>query len=198
MNTVLLPSDYYLDDTAFDSIFPIRIQLVSKIHWTPIGVAKKAAKFLAPLPGTKILDIGSGIGKFCLVGANYFPDSEFYGIEQRKYLVDLAITAKEISDTKNAHFIHGNFTQLSLDNYDNIYFYNSFGENLINVAQIDDSLEYSPRLFNYYTTYLNKVLDKKPTGTRLVTFHGFENKIPDSYEMVDHYLDKALKMWIKK
>jgi len=32
------------------------------------------------------LDIGSGVGKFCLAGAYYKPSASFFGVEQRKDL----------------------------------------------------------------------------------------------------------------
>ena len=72
---------YNLNDTNFDQMYPIRIQKLSKMHWTPIEIANKAAKFLAYRPGIKVLDIGSGVGKFCLVGANNHPDVSFYGVQ---------------------------------------------------------------------------------------------------------------------
>ena len=108
MNHTYSPINYYLNDDVFDSILPPRQQKLSKIHWTPLHIAKKAASFLAPRAGAKVLDIGSGVGKFCLAAAYHFPDAEFYGIEQREDLVEIAISAKKTSETHNAHFKHGN------------------------------------------------------------------------------------------
>lgn len=213
MNTTLLPINYYLNDDVFDSILPPRQQQLSKIHWTPLQVAKKAASYLAQKPGTKVLDIGSGVGKFCLAAAHYFPNAEFYGIEQRKDLVEIAKNAKNISETSNAYFKHGNFTQINFNDYKSIYFYNSFCENLvdkevlcdfnnsgdlIDMAHIDDLLEYSLSLYNYYSNYLHKVLDNMPSGTRLVTFHGSEIEVPYSYKMVEEHFDKELRFWVRK
>jgi len=45
-------------------------------QWTPLAIARKAAEFLAE-PGSKVLDIGSGIGKFCLTGAFFNPEATF-------------------------------------------------------------------------------------------------------------------------
>ena len=39
------------------------------MHWTPVHVARRAAQFLVTGPETRVLDVGSGPGKFCLVGA---------------------------------------------------------------------------------------------------------------------------------
>ncbi|MGY0036481.1 methyltransferase domain-containing protein [Pedobacter sp. NJ-S-72] len=198
MESILLPSDYYLNDTVFDSFLPEKLRKISKIHWTPLAISKKAASFLAPVSGSKILDIGSGVGKFCIAAAHFFPDSEFHGIEQREDLHDIALQAQQRSGANNVQFINGNFTQLNLDIYDSIYFYNSFAENLIDVGRIDNSVDYSPGLYTYYSNYLCRVLDNMPTGTRLVTYHGYEHEIPIAYEIVEQDDQKPLKMWIRK
>jgi hypothetical protein len=217
MTSTLAPPNYYLNDDVFDTLLPIRQQQLSRIHWTPLHIAKKAASFLAQTPGAKVLDIGSGVGKFCLTAAAHFPDAEFYGIEQREDLVEIANSAKQTSETCNAHFKHGNFTQIELDGYDSIYFYNSFCENIIakdllyednlsnnnslnlsDLAHIDDRLELSASLYHYYSNYLHEALDQRPTGTRLATFHGVDLEVPFSYNMVDEHFDNALKFWVRK
>lgn len=198
MDSSLLPLNYYVNDTVFDSFFPERIKKISKVHWTPLAIAKKAASFLAPIPGSKILDIGSGIGKFCTAAAHFFPDSEFHGIEQRKDLFDLAVEAQQRAGVNNVQFLHGNFTELNLEYYDSIYFYNAFAENMIEVARIDESIDYSPGLYAYYSNYLCKALGNMAIGSRLVTYHGYEHEIPMQYEMVEQDIHKPLKMWIKR
>jgi len=198
MAKALLKPTWYTTDAAFDWLYPERIQLLSKRHWTPIAVAKKAARFLAAEPGKKILDIGSGVGKFALIGAHYFPDAFFYGMEQRRELHHYAQAAKEYTKTNNADFIHGNFTQVDLAEYDHFYFYNAFFENLDSNGRMDHQMEYSTGLYNYYSRYLFKELDAKPSGTRLATFHSLEDEIPSSYQLVDVSTDLLLKTWEKK
>ena len=217
MNETLSPINYYLNDNVFDTLLPRRQQQLSKIHWTPLHIAKKAATFLAETPGTRVLDIGSGVGKFCLTAANHFPEAEFYGIEQREDLVEIANNAKRTSETRNAHFKHGNFTQIEFEAFKGIYFYNSFCENiiikdfqydfndsfnnysdLIDLAHIDDRLELSPSLYHYYSNYLNNALDHMPSGSKLVTYHGVELEVPFSYNMVEEHFEKTLKFWIRK
>lgn len=186
-----------MTDAAFDWLYPERIQILSKRHWTPMAVAKKVAQFLAAEPGKKILDIGSGVGKFALIGANCFPEVFFYGVEQRNELHHYALAAKEYTRTDNADFIQGNFTQVDFAEYDHFYFYNAFFENLDDSRRIDHNIEYSTSLYTYYSRYLFKELDAKPSGTRLATFHSLEDEIPPSYQLVDISLDFLLKMWIK-
>ena len=45
------------------------IQQLDKIHWSPLSIIYSATQFLAHKEEVKILDIGSGSGKFCLAAA---------------------------------------------------------------------------------------------------------------------------------
>ncbi|RAJ87959.1 hypothetical protein CLV59_101724 [Chitinophaga dinghuensis] len=194
----LVKPNCFLNDGAFDWLYPERIQRLSRRHWTPLGVAKASARFLANKPGAKILDIGSGVGKFCLVGGHYFPDAYFYGVEQREELHQIALEARDMTGKFNVEFIHGNFTHLDMDDFDNFYFYNSFFENLDHNDRIDHQIAYSPSLYVYYCKYLFKLLDARPSGTRLVTFHSLGDEIPPAYHLVESSIDTLLKMYIKK
>ncbi|MFY0255538.1 methyltransferase [Chitinophaga sp. 30R24] len=198
MENITLKPTWYINDAAFDWLYPERIQQLSRGHWTPMEVARKAAKFLAAGTGKKILDIGSGVGKFCLIGGYHFPEATFYGVEQRKELYHFALAAKELTASGNVNFINSNFTQIDLEDYDHFYFYNAFFENLVDEGQIDQQIEYSTSLYNYYSRYMFNALEDKPSGTRLVTFHSLEDEIPPSYQLVDATVDFLLKMWIKR
>lgn len=198
MGSALFKSARYLTDITFDRLYPERIQQLSKHHWTPVRVAKKAAGFLVAENGKNILDIGSGVGKFSLIGAHFFPEATFFGIEQRGELHHYALAAKEFTRTKNAEFMHGNFTQIDFARFDHFYFYNAFFENIDAKDRIDHLIEYSASLYHYYTRYLYKELNDRPRGTRLVTFHSLDNEVPPSYQIVEASRDLLLKMWIKK
>ncbi|WP_052273097.1 methyltransferase domain-containing protein [Flavihumibacter solisilvae] len=193
----LLQEKWFQTDDSFNSIFPVGIQNQARRHWTPLRVAKKAARFLSTDSGVRILDIGSGIGKFCLAAAYYQPKASFFGIEQRRNLVEQAEKAKQVLQLDNAHFLYGNFTQVDFQHYDHFYFYNSFYENLSGTEKIDDSIDYSAELFNYYNGYLFRELEKKPAGTRLVTYHSLEDEVPPGYQVVGTAINDYLKFWIK-
>jgi len=154
-------------------------------------------EFLATHPGVKVLDIGSGVGKFCLAGAYYKPYASFFGVEQRQHLVLHAETAKSILGLQNAHFIHSNITQLDFKQYDHFYFFNSFYENLMTTDKIDDAVVHSPHLFSYYHRELYKKLEQMPSGTRIVTFHCLEDKMPAGYIEIDSKVGTLLKFWLK-
>ena len=189
--------DLFESDEIFNSIYPQNIQAAAKKHWTRLEVAKKAAQFLAISPEVKILDIGSGSGKFCFAAAHYHPDVQFYGVEQREELVDLCNDLKKQLGISNITFIHKNITDTSFKEFDHFYFYNSFYENIEGTQKIDYSVEYSPKLYDYYNLCLYKLLDKKPSGTRIATYHSFGNEIPPEYEVVHSDYDEYLKFWIK-
>lgn len=188
---------WFGSDEQFDQLYPPSVQLLTRRHWTPLAVARKAADFLAAEKDVRILDIGSGVGKFCLGAAYYKPNAFYYGIEQRKSLIHHAETAREALGLESISFMHGNFTQLDFRNYDHFYFFNSFYENLIVTNRIDESIAYSAELYNYYNRYLSKQLEQKPAGTRLATFHSMEDEIPAGYHVVGSAMDNILKFWIK-
>ena len=188
---------WFIDDEKFHSLYPPHIQKLADRHWTPLQVVKYAAEFLVPEDGAKVLDIGSGAGKFCLAASHYKPNGLFYGIEQRKDLLDCAVETEYKLNLNNLSFIHGNFTQIEFKQFDHFYFYNSFHENIEGTAKIDYKIEYSLSLYNYYNSYLFTQLEKMPMGTRVATYHTWENQMPPAYYIIKTQYDKLLKFWIK-
>ncbi len=198
MNSPLLIKDELMQhDRLFDQLYPRPVAIMSGQHWTPLRVVRQAADFLSEGPAARILDIGSGAGKFCLAGAVHAPRHEFHGIEQRAYLVDIAHAMQRKLDLTNVHFIHGNFTKLNLQHFDHFYFFNSFYENLDEEGRIDDTLEYSASLYRYYVRFLHKGLSLMPRGTRIATYHSLYEEIPLSYRLVDTLEGGNLNFWIK-
>jgi len=189
--------DIFSSDAEFDSIYSLRARQLSSIHWTPLDIAKKAAEHLTNGNGKNILDIGSGVGKFCIVGAHYYKENMFHGIEQRKALHDEALIAQKTTDSQNTNFIYGNFTELDMDLYDHFYFYNSFSENIYHYKPIDNLVNASAELYYSYLDHFYSVLDDKPAGTRLATFHCQDHQIPPSYKRVKHITGEQLKLWVK-
>ncbi len=183
-------------DEDFNGIYPESIQQLAKRHWTPVEVAKQAAEFLATFPGAKILDIGSGAGKFCLVGASS-THGKFIGIEQRKNLVDLSIEIATSRHLKNVQFIHANITEINFSDYNAFYFYNSFQENLEPDACIDTSISTEPIYYRHYSDYVSSELAKKPIGTRLVTYWSSLSEVPSNYKLQYATFEGRLKFWEK-
>src|ERR1700712_711771 len=188
---------WFDSEAQFNQVYPKPIQALGNRHWTPLSIARKAAMFLGLGKNVRILDIGSGAGKFALAAGYYTPKAIYTGVEQRKYLVEQAETVKEIIGLPNVSFIHANFTQVDFRNYDNFYFYNSFFENLAGRDKIDESIDYSAELYDYYNRYLFKKLAQTPAGTRLATFHSLEDEVPPDFYNVGSETDGLLKYWTK-
>jgi len=155
-------------------------------------------EFLTPQKDVKVLDIGSGVGKFCLAAGYYKPHATFFGVEQRKDLVSHAEFARKFLGLRNVHFLHQNLTELDFRQYDHFYFYNSFYENLTNTEKIDNNIECTPELYDYYNQKLYDKLDKMRAGTRLATFHSLEDNIPPNYQLLEARSSNLLKFWIKR
>jgi cyclopropane fatty-acyl-phospholipid synthase-like methyltransferase len=119
-----------IEDEKFDQIYPERIRKLSPLQWTPVRVAAEAAKLLVTQPGTRVLDIGCGPGKFCLVAAA-LSDGHFTGVEQR---ADLAAAAREAAAAlrlSNVEIVQDNITNIAFADYDAFYLFNPFEENML-------------------------------------------------------------------
>lgn len=195
---VLTMADYMHSDEVFDQLFPQSMRSLARRHWTPLHVAKQAAEFYEAGQACKILDIGSGVGKFCLAAAAYAPDALFFGVEQRPLLVDYALQARGKLGVPNASFIEANFTQLDMKRYDHFYFYNSFHENIDDSDRIDERISYSFSLYDFYIRQLHKGFKSMPSGTKIVTYHTLWNEIPREYRLEKTSENGALNFWIKR
>jgi SAM-dependent methyltransferase len=203
LSTTFVPSDanlenYFTEDSHFRQLYPLSFQKLDTLHWSPLRVIDRAVKFLVNKPNAKILDIGSGSGKFCLAGSYLKPFAFFSGVEQREDLLEYAQTVRKKLGRSNVDFVHKNFTQIDFTEYDNFYFYNSFFENIEGTDKIDDSIAYSVELYDYYNLRLKSKLDGMPAGTRIVTYKTLDQEIPDSYRLVTTEMENQLKFWIKK
>ncbi|MDB6155759.1 MAG: hypothetical protein JWL90_4212 [Chthoniobacteraceae bacterium] len=185
-----------LDDDHFDLIYPLEIRDLSSIHWTPVSIARKAAKFLVNKPGTRVLDIGCGPGKFCTVGA-LVTEGQFTGVEQREHLCDLARLTIGKAKISNVKIIHANITQIDFSNYDAFYLFNPFEENLFAMGLIDEIVVRSDALFEEYTVYVTNQLARAPVGTRLVTYCGCPADVPNGYECQRSSIEYSLTFWEK-
>jgi len=193
----LLKQKKYPADSTFDSIYPKKYQEHSARHFTPVHIAVKASKLLVDSKEDKILDIGSGVGKFCCIGSS-LTGAHFYGVEKRKTLTNLSNKIKRTYKIKNAHFINDDFTSLDFKQFNGIYFFNSFHEHFDETCVLDETSKVSLDEYKKYHESLMAKLNECKTGTRLVTYYTFKNKIPSSFRFIDANETKLLKFYIKK
>lgn len=184
----------------FDRIYPQMMRKLSTTHWTPVEVAQKAADLLVTMPGMKVLDVGSGCGKFCLIAALSKPEAIFFGIEQRFYLNELARRSANLFNIQNLTIIDGNMLTQDWKEYDAFYLFNPFWENRMSpAARIDLSMNVSENKFETYVDIVSLKLGKLKKGTRVVTYHGFGGTLPDSYDCLNSFSigSGKLELWVK-
>ncbi|AIM36864.1 SAM-dependent methyltransferase [Sphingobacterium sp. ML3W] len=191
-----LRSDANVDDSTFNDLYPPDIKELAQRHWTPVDVAKMAANYLVQHPNDKVLDIGAGAGKFCLVGAAC-TEGMFYGVEQRESLVEISNEIAQKHQIDNVEFIHANIDQISFSDYDSFYFYNSFYENMDTSSPIDHSILPDQELYYSYTEYLRKQLKQMPVGTRIVSYWSGWEEIPTSFDLDKTACSGLLNFWRK-
>ncbi|KFE97081.1 methyltransferase domain-containing protein [Chryseobacterium luteum] len=183
-------------DSEFNALYPVHIKELASRHWTPIAVAKMAAEYLAETPNSKVLDIGAGAGKFCLVGAAS-TQGIFYGVEQRESLIKISKKIAEKHKISNVNFIHSNINEISFSDYNAFYFFNSFYENIDLTCSIDDKVSTDKDLYYIYSDYVKDQLDKTPVGTRLVTYWSKWDEIPASFDLEMTDCNGLLNFWKK-
>ena len=180
-------------DHDFDALFDPAVRELSAQHFTPVAVARRAASLLVTSPGTRILDVGSGAGKFCLVGALTTRGS-FTGIERIGRLVAAARQVVAHHRLPRTHFIHGDVADLDFAGYEGFYLFNPF------VAWGGEALGLSPARRVASVEIVRARLAASSPGTRVVTYHGFGSDMPPTYRRV--YVEACgtdvLELWINQ
>lgn len=192
-----LQSDKPVSDFEFNKLFTARIKEAADIHFTPIAVAKVAAHFLAEKPGARVLDIGSGAGKFCMIGA-VCTEGHFTGVEQRRNLHLIANRIVKKYHLADIQFIHANILQIDFKAFDAFYFFNSFYENIDQLGMLDNKVPLDRQLYHTYSQYVKDQLEAMPVGTRLVTYFSYLQEIPLSYQIQSVLLEGRLKLLEKR
>jgi SAM-dependent methyltransferase len=177
----------HVSDVDFDLVFPEWARALSDIHWTPVDVARRAARLLSLNSGTRVLDIGAGVGKFCLIGA-LTTRATFVGIEQRESLVRAARHTAGRLDAARAQFVHGNMEDLDWSEFDAFYLFNPFYEHIACALSCieTDSISLIPEYYKYYAELTCEKLSAAPSGTRVVLYSGFGANLPKEYRLVLH------------
>ena len=187
-----------LSDEDFDLIFSPEVRSHSQVHWTPIAVAKKAAEVLQEMKVEKILDVGSGCGKFCLL-TSILSEMQVTGVEQRDFLSLAAKKAKNSFRLNNLNFINGSAFDLSWKEFDCVYFFNPFYEQKTPERRMKNDQPMSESLFNtFYQMTLARLREQKK-GSKVMTYHGLGGALPNEYSLLYHKSigTDFLKIWIK-
>ena len=187
----------FTDNELDDLLYSVSMKSLSSVHWTPIKIAKQAAEWLAPTADAKVLDVGSGVGKFCIVGAST-TSGHFTGVEHRAPLVNQAKKALKKVKVSNVNFLLADMVSIDFGLFDSFYFFNPFYENLVPYLAIDAEIELSARKYQDYLKHVYTELDKLKPGTRVAIYCGSDSDIPPSYKLVFSSPDSGkLRFWVK-
>jgi SAM-dependent methyltransferase len=187
-----------ISDQLFDRLFPSSQRIRSAFHWTPIDIALRACALLAPLPDTKVLDVGAGVGKLCLVGA-LTTRGRWFGIERDADMVRAALAAaRRLGVEQRASFAIADVSTVEWTAFDAFYLFNPFAEGLFRSEP--DALTRR----EIYVSNIERVrrgLEGTRPGTRVVTYHGFGGDSHlDGFELVhrEQARDDALCLWVRR
>ena len=184
-------------DDRFDRLFPNSHRLRSHFHWTPVEVALRVAELLAASSCRRVLDVGSGVGKLCLIGAASTAAS-WVGIEANATMVRVADdAARLLCIDRNVEFICGDATVHDWAAFDAIYMFNPFAEHLIDLSRTPEQRR---DRFVGAVERARFQLARVRIGTYVVTYHGFGGVLDDDFELVHHEPARhdRLCMWIRR
>jgi SAM-dependent methyltransferase len=187
-------------DLEFDAAYDEKIRDLSEQHWTPVQVAARAAHLLTEAGATRILDVGSGVGKFCIVGA-LSTDAQFVGVEWRGNLVEIARRTALRFSAARATFVHASVDTFAFDGFDGIYLYNPFYEQISSfLVQIDNNIDRSARAYGRFVSGTLTKLADAARPMAVVTFHGFGAPLPPEYTLLgdEPAGNDQLELWVKR
>jgi SAM-dependent methyltransferase len=188
-------------DRVFDEVFPLAARSPSRVYWTPVEVAVRAAKLLedgrSPVGPRTILDIGAGVGKFCIVAAAAV-SAQVRGVEHRPHLVDIAREAAAKIGVSPS-FTHGTLEEQDPSSIDAVYMFNPFAENLCpRVDRLDGTVELSEDKFWRDIRATERFLARAKVGTRVAIYCGFGGNMPDGYVLATRErCAGTLELWVK-
>ncbi|MBK7862234.1 MAG: hypothetical protein IPJ65_27230 [Archangiaceae bacterium] len=156
-------------------------------------------ELLAPRRGERVLDVGSGIGKFCVVGA-LSTESIFVGVEQRRQLVRQAYALAQRLGAGGALFLCRDAFAVDWRRYAAIYLYNPFGElEFEPYWRLDSTVKGGVEAYKARVAGTRRKLERLRVGTRVVTFHGFGGAMPESFTPVskESLAGGELALWVR-
>jgi len=187
-----------VSDRRFDALFPAEVRVHSKVHFTPVKVALRIRDWLGRDSSLRILDVGSGCGKFCLAFAASGP-GRVTGIEQRPNLHDTAQAASALLGLTNTTFLCGRMEELDWTRFNIFYFFNPFYERIAYRKGMDDRTPPHAGLFFDYIRLVRDRLAEAKSGTRVITYHGMGGRLPQDWIMVrnEEIHTDELQLWVK-
>ncbi|MDI1445001.1 class I SAM-dependent methyltransferase [Polyangium sp. 6x1] len=188
-----------VSDIAFDRLYPERIRKLSDRYWTPVDVARRAAELFAKHGARRVLDIGAGMGKFCVIAA-ITTDLELSGVEHRENLVAAGREVLATYAIPRVTLIHGTLDDVDFDAYDGFYLFNPFEEGTFSPSEwVDRTVPLSEERAAGDVARVEAALARARRGACVVTFHGFGGTIPKGFTHLPEETRGIpfLRLWVK-
>jgi hypothetical protein len=165
-------------DEEWDRVYPWQVADLSSVFWTPVAVARRAAQLLSEASAAPVLDVGAGVGKFCVIGA-LTTSGTFVGAEKYGDLLEVARSTARRASAVRVQFIHSRVEDVDWTQFGGFYFFNPFME----LGGGDPGRAHARRC-ERLVLMAEERLTLMGAGTRVVTYHGFGGNMPASYELV--------------
>jgi SAM-dependent methyltransferase len=171
-------------DRTFDALLPADVARFSAQYWSPVAVTMLASRWLAR-DAPRVVDIGSGGGKFCTIGA-LVTGARFVGIEHRARLVLRARALAEcLGVADRVEFVHCDVADFRIEDGDALYLFNPFEENVLPREEwLDDSIEHSEAKFHADIDSMEAAFDLLAVGAKVATYEGFGRESFDGFELL--------------
>lgn len=179
-----LPNMSDFSDEDFDKYLPTKLKSLSSSQWTSISVLKEIAKNLDKYSIQEIYDLGSGVGKFCII-SSLLAQTSVIGIEKRPDLLQISEELKRKFGAKNTKFILGDFLDLDFSNIGAVYCFNPLYETMSNKHNIDATQKKSALLFIQNIIQLKTKFLEMKKGSKIITYHGFGGIMPKEFQKLE-------------
>lgn len=194
----ILRSGRLVPDETFDEIYPDVVRQASPVHWTPLRVCARIVELVRLRPEDRLLDIGAGAGKFCIVAAA-LTAAHVRGIERQPQLAEVAREAARRLGV-DIEIEEREFDPLDTDGVDVAYLFNPFTETIaLPGPRVTAADRFAKRTAEDIAA-AELFLEKARPGLRVVTFCGFGGAMPDDYERLAREVwdGGALEVWVKR
>jgi hypothetical protein len=161
-------------------------------------VAVRVAALLQLRPADRLLDVGAGVGKFCIVVAA-LSGARVRGVERHPRLADVGREAARRLGV-DVDLADGTLEGEDPRRVDVAYFYNPFTEPMV-LRGLDSAStdRFSGRIATDVAA-AERFLAAAPLGMKLVTFCGFGGSVPAGYHQLSEEVWEmgVLELWEKR
>ena len=188
-------------DRAFDRFLPDRLRPMSSDFWSPLAVARRAAEWFEAAGVQRVLDVGSGAGKFC-VAAALFGRCHYVGLEQRPFLVKSARRLARLFDVNDrVNFVLGSLGEAPTPIADAYYFFNPFGDYSVGLhPRAEHDANRATERYARDVSAAEQLLGNAVPGSYVLALNGFGGRLPPGYDLirVDWGARGGLRLWQKR